>query len=138
MNTTLHFIKHLFLLSVVLLPAAVFAQSNCVGSINAAQGCAQNNAAQGLRFSLVSPLDPSINSIEALLVAILNILIIISIPIIVFFVIYAGFMYVTAQGNQEKVKTATRSLTYAVIGAVLILGAVALTQIIRNIIASFG
>lgn len=94
------------------------------------------NRPAGFAFSLRNPLN-GIASIEGLLVAILDILMILAVPIIVFFIIFAGFNYVTAQGNPEKIKTATRSLTYAIIGAVLILGAVALSEIITGIVDSF-
>ncbi len=59
------------------------------------------------------------------------------IPVIVFFIIYAGFKYVMAQGNASQVEEATRALTYAVIGGVLILGAVAISQIIQNVVRAF-
>lgn len=85
--------------------------------------------------TLKNPL--KINSIEELLVAILNILIIIAIPVIVFFIIYSGFLYVTARGNAAQVEQATRSLTYAVIGGVLIIGAVAIAEIVKNLVTSF-
>ena len=98
---------------------------------------AQLAAAQGLQYSIRSPLDTDINSVEALLTVILNVLLVIAIPVIVFFIIFAGFSYVTAQGNPEKIKTATRSITYALIGAVLILGAVAISEIIKNLVSSF-
>ena len=86
--------------------------------------------------ALESPLK-NIGSIEGLLVAILNIIIILMIPIIVFFIILAGFKYVTAQGNASQVEDATRALTYAIIGGVLILGAVAISRIIANVVQSF-
>jgi hypothetical protein len=85
--------------------------------------------------TLVNPL--RIGSIEDLLVAILNILIIIAIPIVVFFIIYSGFLYVTARGNAQQVEQATRSLTYSVIGGVLIIGAVAIAGIVENLVRSF-
>jgi len=78
-----------------------------------------------------------VNSIEELLVAILNILIVIAIPIIVFFIIYSGFLYVTARGNPEQIGQASRSLTYAIIGGVLIIGAVAIAEIVKNLVTSF-
>lgn len=93
-------------------------------------------AAVAPTVALESPLK-NIGSIDDLLVAILNILIILMIPIIVFFIILAGFKYVTARGNASQVEDATRSLTYAIIGGVLILGAVALSQIIANVVQSF-
>lgn len=85
--------------------------------------------------TLKNPL--KITSIEDLLIAILNILIIIAIPVIVFFIIYSGFLYVTARGNAQQIEQATRSLTYAVIGGVLIIGAVAIAEIVKNLVTSF-
>ena len=86
--------------------------------------------------SLKSPLK-NITSIEGLLVAILNIIMILMVPVIVFFIIYAGFKYVMAQGNASQVEEATRALTYAIIGGVLILGAVAISQIIKSVVDAF-
>lgn len=95
-------------------------------------------AQSGLQYSLQNPLSGSgITSVEGLLTAILNVLLVIAVPLIVFFIIFAGFNYVTAQGNPEKVKAATRSLTYAIIGGVLILGATALSVIIGGVVDSF-
>jgi hypothetical protein len=78
-----------------------------------------------------------VDSLEALLVAILNIFITLMIPVIVFFIILAGFKYVTAQGNPGRIEEATTTFTYAVIGGVLILAAVAIAEIIRNTVAAF-
>jgi len=88
-----------------------------------------------LSYSLCNPLQ--FNNLTELIVGILNVLLIIAVPIIVFFIIFAGFSYVTAQGNPEKIKQASRSLTYAIIGGVLILGAVAISEIIQNIVEAF-
>jgi hypothetical protein len=44
---------------------------------------------------------------------------------------------VTAQGNPEKVKTASRALLYALIGAVIIVGAYAIIAIVQSIVAEF-
>lgn len=77
------------------------------------------------------------DSAEDLVVAILRIFITIATPIIVLFIIYAGFKYVTAQGNAQQVQEATRALTYAIVGAVLIIGAVAISEIIANTVGAF-
>ncbi len=87
------------------------------------------------KTTLINPL--KIKSIEGLLTAILNIIIVIAMPIIVFFIIYAGFLYVTAGGKPEQVKQATQALTYAIIGGVLIIGAVAIATIVKNLVGSF-
>jgi hypothetical protein len=78
-----------------------------------------------------------VDSLEALLVAILNIFITLMIPVIVFFIILAGFKYVTAQGNPGRIEEATTTFTYAIIGGVLILAAVAIAEIIKNTVAAF-
>jgi hypothetical protein len=75
--------------------------------------------------------------ITDMLVAIINVVIVMAIPIVVFFLIYAGFSYVTAQGNPEKIAQASRSLLYGVIGGVVILGSVAITAIIKNLVNAF-
>ena len=89
-----------------------------------------------ISFNVDSHITPT--SVEGLLVAILNIFIVIATPIIVLFIIYAGFLYVTARGNAEQVQQATRALTYAIIGGVLVIGAVALSQVVANLVDAFS
>jgi hypothetical protein len=79
----------------------------------------------------------NVSTIEELLEAILTILITLATPIIVFFIIYGGYLYVTARGNPEQIKTATTALTYAIIGGVIIIGAVAIGAIIGNLVGAF-
>lgn len=78
----------------------------------------------------------SFTTIEQLIIAVLGVVVTIAVPIIVLFIIYAGFLYVTARGNQEQLRQATRAITYAIIGALLVLGAVALAGVIENLILS--
>lgn len=82
-------------------------------------------------IKIPNPLE-GINSITALFAALLEILLIFAVPIVVFFIIYAGFLYVTARGNVETVSRAHRALLYAVIGGVLILGASVLIDVIQG------
>ena len=80
--------------------------------------------------NLQNPL--SFGSITEVLLTILDVLIIFMVPIIILFIIYAGFLYVTARGNQSTIETAHRTLLYAVIGGLLILGARALLAVIQG------
>ena len=89
-----------------------------------------------LSYSLNNPL--AFDSIQDFIVAVLNIFIIIATPIVVIFIILAGFKYVTARGNPADIQQATRALTYAIIGGVLIIGAVAIAEIIRGLVTSFS
>ncbi len=54
--------------------------------------------------------------------------------ICVFFIIYSGFLFVTARGNPEKLTTAKSALAYTLIGAAILLGAGLLATIIENTI----
>lgn len=100
---------------------------------------ADSHEKAGLSFNLTdfTGLGEEPAPLEALLLSVLEVFIIIATPIIVLYIIYAGFLYVTAQGNATQVQTATRALTYAVIGAVLILGAVAIAAIIQGVVGEF-
>lgn len=76
-------------------------------------------------------------NISDLLFAVLNVMIVIATPIVVFFLIYAGFLYVTARGRAEQIKQASRALTYGIIGGVVIIGSVAIAQIIKSVVGAF-
>lgn len=77
------------------------------------------------------------NSIEGLLKALLDVFIVVATPIIIIFIIYGGFQYVTARGNAEQIQNATRTLTYAIIGGVLILGSVILGELVLGTVNEF-
>jgi len=110
---------HLLLL-VWLLPVFTFAQ-------------VENN--DGINFNLRNFL--VVDSIEDLLVALLNIFVVVATPIIVLFLIYGGFLYATARGNVEQIKKGTNTIVYSLIGGVLIIGAVAISVIIAGIVDDF-
>lgn len=78
--------------------------------------------------SITNPLKA--DNITELFEAIIDILLVFAIPLIVFFIIYAGFLYVTARGNESTISKAHMALLYALIGGVLILGAKVLIEVI--------
>lgn len=51
-------------------------------------------------------------------------------------VIFAGFMFVTAQGDEEKISTAKRTLLYAAIGIAILLGARLISDVITETVKS--
>ena len=104
----------------------------------AVQYVSAGQTASSTTFTPVTLKNPiKFNSLQELVVAILNIFTTLMVPVIVFFIIYAGFKYVTAQGNPGQIEEASTMLTYAIIGGVLILAAVAIAEIIKNTVASF-
>lgn len=76
-------------------------------------------------------------NLQSFLSAILTMVTVMATPIIIFFIIYAGFLYVTAQGNEEKTRQASSALMYAIIGGVIILGAHAIMAIVGNTVNQF-
>jgi len=48
--------------------------------------------------------------------------------------IYAGFLYVTAQGSADKLKTAHKALLYTSVGTAVLLGSWVLAKVIENTI----
>jgi len=64
----------------------------------------------------------SYGSLTEFLLAILDVVVQFSLVLIVFFLVYAGFQFVVAQGNSEKLQKAKQMLVWIVIGAFVILG----------------
>ena len=69
-------------------------------------------------------------SIQALLNDILDIVVAVGAPIVVFFLVYVGFLFVTARGNVETLKTAKNALLWTFIGGLILLGARGLSSVI--------
>lgn len=77
-------------------------------------------------------------NVSSFLYELVQVITMLSIPVIVAFIIYAGFLFVTAGGNENKVETAQKTAMYTVIGAAIILGARALAEILINTADSLG
>lgn len=54
----------------------------------------------------------------------------IGIPIVALAVVYCGFLFVAARGNSEKLTKAKDALLYTLIGAAILLGALAIAKMI--------
>lgn len=95
----------------------VFAQTGCGNGST----CLENP----LRFS----------SIERFIEGVLQAVIMIALPIIVAFIVYAGFKYIFARGNPGAIGEAHKNFTYVIIGTILILGAWVLATLIGGTIS---
>lgn len=132
------YVALLFIVSLFIFVPTVASSFHCNGALDGHQGGTEVKCPDGTFGSthLTNPLS-GIKSIEDLLIALLTVVQVIAIPIIVFFIIYAGFLYVTARGNVEQTQKATRALLYAVVGGVIIIGAIVISEIVRNIVVGF-
>ncbi|MBI4118298.1 MAG: hypothetical protein HY455_02065 [Parcubacteria group bacterium] len=79
---------------------------------------------------LQNPLQSDINTLPKLVEAILEVVVLIGTPVAALFIIYSGFLFVTARGDETRLKTAKKAFYYSVIGTALLLGAWALAQAI--------
>ena len=108
----------ILLLWILLLPSFLFASSHTAPTSSA---------------RIEDPLaGGGITSIVGFFQAILDVILIFAVPVVVFFIIYAGFNYVTARGNAEKISQAHKALLYAIIGGVIVLGANVILDVIAN------
>lgn len=76
------------------------------------------------------------DDVQELFQTIIDIVLVFAIPIIVFFIIYAGFLYVTARGNESTIQQAHMALLYALVGGLLILGARVLIEVVQGTVDS--
>lgn len=63
------------------------------------------------------------HSIDAFIAALLKVIVAVGTPIAIVFLVFSGFLFVTAQGNEEKLRTAKKALTWTVVGLAVLLGA---------------
>lgn len=80
----------------------------------------------------------AVDSVSGFLGALVDAIMYVSVPIIVIFIIFAGFKFVTAGGNTEDIEQAKRIALYTVIGAAIILGAGLLSDILINTADNLG
>ena len=73
-------------------------------------------------------------TVPAFIAALLDIVVKIGAPIAVLFIIYSGFLFVKAQGNEEKITEAKRALGWTLVGTAVLLGSWAISEIIKNTI----
>jgi len=82
--------------------------------------------------ALNNPLNKAISTIPDFISKFLQVVVMVALPIIVLFFVYAGFKFLLAQGNENKLNEARKNLLYAVIGAILILGAWVLATLLAG------
>jgi len=79
-----------------------------------------------------NPLVGNINDIITFVEFVLkNIVLPIGVVVVVFFIIYTGFLFVIAQGNPVKIAEARKMFLWVVIGAAILLGSVVISQAIQ-------
>lgn len=117
-------IRHLFFISFALfLPIVTLADINAGGAPSSITG-------RGGSGGLKNPLS-GISSIDQFVVAILNKIVLpIGAVVVVIFIIYSGFLFVTARGNESQLEKAKHVFLYVIIGSAILLGSVIISGVI--------
>lgn len=100
---------------------------SCVQTSGGGTGGAASTCAPG---QFCNPLTSQ--SFEALVQSLANWVAAIALPIVAIFIIYSGFLFVTAGGNQSKIDAAKTTFYWTVIGTAIVVGAWALATAIVN------
>ncbi len=112
-SKALNFFIHLFVLTLIIAPTMLYADDNVKVAVQQLENPLKAPNLYAFLFDVLT--------------AFLNVLTVIA----AFFIIYSGFMMVTARGNETKLTEAKRSFTFAVIGTAVLLGATVLAKIIE-------
>ncbi len=86
----------------------------------------------GGSITIQNPLNA--DSLEDFITDILNVVVQIGVPVVAIMIIYTGFLFVTAQGRDDKLKTAKESFVWVIIGAAIVLGAFVISTAIQGTI----
>ncbi len=109
-----------------------------VGGDNTNGGVDQTNGgitSPGSSGKIVNPLKSE--DIPDLLLKIIDVLLVFALPIIVLYIMYAGYLFVTSAGNAEKVTDAKNALLWSIVGGVIVLGARVIISVIQGTITAF-
>ena len=89
----------------------------------------------GGTVKLANPLKEGLDTIPKIATAIINgIVIPVTVPLLAIAIGYSGFLFISARGNPEKLKSAKEALKWTLIGAAIILGAWVIAQSIQTTI----
>lgn len=111
----------------------VAAQSNpAIGGVNNPVQVGVNNPSSGFGFRFENPL--KVSTICGLIQKLLTALLVLGTPVAVLAMVYAGFMFVLARGNAEKLVKAQKNLLYVLMGIAIFFGSWVLGQVIANTI----
>ena len=81
-------------------------------------------------FAIENPINSG--TFEAVVAKIAELIARIGMVLVVVFIIYSGFLFVSARGSDEQLKKAKSTFMWTIIGAAIIIGAYAIAQAVIN------
>lgn len=95
--------------------------------------------ARGAGTSYENPITyGGITDMPSLLLAGVDLVFLIGVPVIVLFLIYSGFLFVSAGDNESELGKAKTVFLWTVVGALVLLGAKAIALAIQDTVLSLG
>lgn len=86
---------------------------------------------------VIRPDNPfTINSVSDLIDKLLDIIIKVGTVLALFFIIYAGFQFVTAGGSEDKINSAKNTFLWTIIGVAIVLGAKAISVLLQGTVTN--
>ena len=124
--------KNFFIAGILFTAVLFFA----VPSVFAQTGSNNSNGGNTAPVTLQNPLNSQYSTIPLIVGALLNIIVQIALVLCGLYIIYAGFLYVRAQGNSEKLSDANKTMLHAVIGTAIVLSSDVILTVLQNFINS--
>lgn len=88
---------------------------------------------------LPNPLENNVDSVSEFVEAVLtNIVLPIGAVVVVFFIIYSGYLFVTAGGNEDKISDAKNTFKWVVIGSAILLGSWAIAKAVQGTVCQIA
>lgn len=101
-------------------------------------GKSEGTGGVNINTNIENPLGSKIVDLSSFIKAIVEIVLVVGIPLLALAIIYAGFLFVKAQGNSEELTKAKHALLYTVIGGALLLGAFVISNAIVSTVNEIG
>lgn len=100
----------------------------------------QSAQAQNISAVNVTPIPTptsKIGSLDAFVNLLITIMMYIAMPGIVLALVWAGFLFVTARGDEKQLETAKRVFVWTVVGATIIIGARVIYEVAKGTVDPF-
>lgn len=99
-------------------------------------GSAPTQPGPGGGVTLINPLKAA--NLSDFLTGILAVIIKLGAIVVVIMLVFVGFKFVTAQGNESKISEARQALLWTIVGALILLGAQAISLGIQATVTALG
>ncbi len=99
------------------------------------------HAQAGLYDNPIKILDSTgakVETIPQFLLLLVDLVFLFGMPIVVIFIIYAGFLFVTAGDNESQISKAKTTIIWTLIGAAVLIGAKVIAMAIQTTVLSLG